>query len=755
MCKVCTLLVVLFFLLCSYTNQDIDYELNKTSQASIFKRNKKVSLKSSEGKACEYKASLIGSCNLSENSKINRFELVNRHNIIHSDIDPLNSLTVGNGEFAYTVDITGMQTFPEFYEKGIPLGTQSQWGWHSFPNPDDYTLSDVIKMYWAGNDSVPYIYQFTTANEERKNKASQWLRENPHRLHLGLIGLEIYANDTIPMAISDIEDPIQELNLWKGEIISKFKIEHTPVKVITYCHQDMDLISFRIASDILLTGKMKIKIRFPYATHEKFSTAYDLLRADKHTTAISEETRNSVLFERTLDNDRYYAHFNWSNKATIEKTENHEYYIVPVDNDTIFEFSCHFSKEKTDNRLPGFDQTKKNNEVRWKQFWNNGAAIDFSDCTDPRAFELERRVILSQYLTKIQCSGSLPPQETGLIYNSWYGKFHLEMHWWHSAHFILWNRADHMEQQMEFYNHIYKQAKGMAERQCYDGVRWPKMIGPEGRESPSTIGTFLIWQQPHIIYFSELLYNYYNQDQTVLQKYKSLVFATADFMTSYARMDSSKNRYVLGPALIPAQEHFEPENTINPIFELAYWYWALQTAQKWRERLNMERDKNWQNILEKLADLPVQDSLYLFTENTRDSYRNAEYLTDHPIVLGVLGFLPETKKIDKEILSNTLDKVLADWDWNTTWGWDFPLAAMCATQLNKPELAIDLLMMDSPKNTYLINGHNYQDEILTIYLPGNGGLLSAIALMCIRNGFPEDGKWEVKYENFLSIHLND
>ena len=35
----------------------------------------------------------------------------------------------------------------------------------------------------------------------------------------------------------------------------------------------------------------------------------------------------------------------------------------------------------------------------------------------------------------------MPPQETGLTCNSWYGKFHLEMHWWHSVHFALWNRA--------------------------------------------------------------------------------------------------------------------------------------------------------------------------------------------------------------------------------------------------------------------------------------------------------------------------
>src|SRR5207237_821739 len=63
----------------------------------------------------------------------------------------------------------------------------------------------------------------------------------------------------------------------------------------------------------------------------------------------------------------------------------------------------------------------------WKNFWLTGSAVDFSGSKDPRAKELERRIVLSQYLTAIQCSGSTPPQETGLTTNSWYGKFHLEM----------------------------------------------------------------------------------------------------------------------------------------------------------------------------------------------------------------------------------------------------------------------------------------------------------------------------------------
>ena len=694
----------------------------------------------------------------SDRNKINRYELVTRHNIRHSETDPLNSLTVGNGEFAYTVDITGMQSFPEYYETGIPLGTQSQWGWHSFPNPDNYSLDDVSKMYRSGLDSVPYPFQYSGDPDERKNKASSWLRENPHRLHLGLIGLQILKDDSSLYTISDILDPVQQLNLWTGELKSYFKVDGEPVEVITVCHQELDMISFRINSKLILSGRIKISISFPYARHEKFSPGYDLDSPEKHTTVATQQTEKGVRFERKLDEDSYFVQVSWKGNAELEKTGKHTYAINPSQNHAGFELNCLFSAKSKNDPLPSFLETLKNNKKCWKNFWESGGATDFSQCTDPRAAELERRVVLSQYLTKIQCSGSLPPQETGLTYNSWYGKFHLEMHWWHAAHFILWGRPELMEQQLKFYSDIFDKAEHTAQIQKYHGVRWPKMTGPEGRESPSTIGPFLIWQQPHIIYLAELLYSYYGQDHAILEKYNHLVSATADFMASFVRWDSLQQRYVLYPPLIPAQECFNAETTRNPVFELAYWHQALETAQAWRVRSGKEPDARWQEVIDRLSALPVMDSLYLFTENTPDSYSNPQYLTDHPIVLGISGFLPSSKRVDRNIMEHTLERVVQNWNWERAWGWDFPFAAMNAASIGRQELAVDLLLMDSPKNRYLMNGHNYQDKDLTIYLPGNGALLTAVAMMCTynnaeaENGFPSNGKWKVKYENLHCLY---
>ena len=90
---------------------------------------------------------ILFSCRNPQSEKIDRFNLVNRHNVVLSSIDSMNSLTVGNGDFAFTTDITGLQSFPEYYAKGIPLGTLSNWGWHSYPNVDGYSHEHVTQKF--------------------------------------------------------------------------------------------------------------------------------------------------------------------------------------------------------------------------------------------------------------------------------------------------------------------------------------------------------------------------------------------------------------------------------------------------------------------------------------------------------------------------------------------------------------------------------------------------------------------------------
>ncbi|KAA6315054.1 hypothetical protein EZS27_034429, partial [termite gut metagenome] len=343
-------------------------------------------------------------------------------------------------------------------------------------------------------------------------------------------------------------------------------------------------------------------------------------------------------------------------------------------------------------------------------------------------------------------------------YNSWFGKFHLEMHWWHAAQFALWKRPELLERSMDWYAKAYDNAKVIAERQGFKGVRWMKMTDPSALEAPSKVGSFLVWQQRHIIYLAELIYRN-NPSEEIVEKYAHLVDETALFMASFATYDELEGRYVL-KGLIPAQETLKASETINPPFELSYWHYAMSVAQTWRERQGLKRKPQWDEIIDKLSPLAYNsDGLYLASEDAVDTYKDIRFTSDHMAVLGAVGILPMNKLIREDYMKNTLNWVWNNWNWGKTWGWDYPMTAMNATRMGEPDKAIDALLMDKRTNTYLVNGHNYQDSRLRIYLPGNGGLLSAVALMCAgwegnttkNPGFPKNGKWNVIWEDIMQM----
>jgi hypothetical protein len=141
-----------------------------------------------------------------------------------------------------------------------------------------------------------------------------------------------------------------------------------------------------------------------------------------------------------------------------------------------------------------------------------------------------------------------------------------------------------------------------------------------------------------------------------------------------------------------------------------------------------------------------------------DTYTNWNW--EHPAMLGALGVLPGDG-IDPSVMRETVRRVLGTWRWEKkTWGWDLPMAAMAAARVGEPDLAIDVLLLDIPQNRYAPNGHVPQRTDLPAYLPANGGLLAAAALMASgwdgcpaedNPGFPHDGRWAVRSEGLHPI----
>jgi hypothetical protein len=624
---------------------------------------------------------------------LDRRSLVTRHDVVLTKPDALTPLQVGNGELAFAVDITGLQTFPEYHKNAQQLGTQAQWGWHAEANPAGYTLEQAETRHGG----IPYADQSTTP-------AGLWLRANPHRLHLGLLG---FAG----LSLTELTELQQRLLLWEGRIESQFRHAGQQVQVQTLCHPTRDLVAVQLSP-----GAPPLQLRFP-------GPALDwqgLTESALHTTQASLQATRADFVR-----PGYHAVLTFSKGATLTQTGPHTFQLTRVR-----EVCLAFSPEPLPAKLPSFAETKRATRRHWERFWSTGGAVELGGSAPER--ELERRIVLSQYLTAIQCAGSRPPQETGLLQNSWHGKFHLEMHPWHAAHFALWGRAALLERSLPWYEKILPRAQETARHQGFVGARWPKMVGDDGRESPSPVGVFLLWQQPHLILFSELLYRA-KPTKAVLQKYATLVEETALFLASYAKSGQ------LGPSLIPAQESYKPATTLNPTFELAYVAWALETAQLWRTRRGKPREPEWDRVREALPKPSIREGIY--TAIATPPYTLTR---DHPSMTAAYGLLPKTPLIEPAVMHKTLLEVEKTWDWQSTWGWDYPMLAMTAARLKLPELAVKFLLLDTPKNRYLANGHNYQRPNLPLYLPGNGGLLWAVALMVSEGAFPTS--WTVKSE---------
>ena len=678
--------------------------------------------------------------------RINRRALVERHAPQVNRIDPLEALSVGNGRFAYTVDATGMQSFPEYYSKGVPLGTQSQWGWHSFSNPDNLRFEETLLETDLGHGHKE-LYTVQKKDSPRGTAASDWYRVNPHRLHLGIFGFSFLSEDK-----DSIQNIHQQLDMWKGIINSHFEKGRYSYDVRTAVDPNAD----KVLVEMMNPARTPLVLRFPYPTGGHCDDACDWQQEDKHLTECVDVFPHGIVLKRTLDNTTYYVTLVWKGKMQYQQKGRHTWILKPQQQNITV--SCLFTKEKP-VAIPAISDNPFDSTVKyWEAFWSKGAAVDFSHCSDPRAFELERRVVLSQYLLAIQCAGDMPPQETGLTYNSWFGKYHMEMIYWHQAWLPLWNHPELLERSMQWYHQAVPNARNIARRQGFKGLRWMKMTDPSSIEAPSSVGSYLIWQQPHIITLAELIYRR-THSQSFLEEYYPLIEETAIWMADFVNYDKKKKQYLLR-GFIPAQETLKAAETVNAPFELSYWHYGLLTAQKWRERMGLPRQKEWDKIISQLSPLAAdEEGLYLAAESAVDTYRDIRFTSDHMAVLGALGILPMNSLIDKGKMQKTLNWVWDNWNWNKTWGWDYPMTAMCAARLGDGEKAVGALLMNNRTNTYLVSGHNYQDERLRLYLPGNGGLLTAVAMMCAgwdgntqRNpGFPTNGSWDVRWEGLQPL----
>jgi len=200
---------------------------------------------------------------------------------------------------------------------------------------------------------------------------------------------------------------------------------------------------------------------------------------------------------------------------------------------------------------------------------------------------------------------------------------------------------------------------------------------------------------------------------------------------------------------------------MNPTFELTQWYYGLKVAQDWRERLGMQRDSLWDDILEKLARPSVHDGKYLELESDPDMYDKEGGISSN--MINALGYLPKTPMIDEEIMLNTFRTLVERNGIPSFVSWAQGKGALAAARLGERQTAVDIVCNDAPKAQFSKTGYVCRPKEgigNPAYMPVNGAFLEAIGIMAggwdggpeeIAPGFPKDGKWTVRVEDMQKL----
>ncbi|KAL1602721.1 hypothetical protein SLS60_006142 [Paraconiothyrium brasiliense] len=676
------------------------------------------------------------------NCEIDRESIVRQYNLKLNQSHPYSPVQIGNGNLAFGVDISGLQTF-------LPHNTLSSWGWHnsSLPTtPNQTAISDFTGQDWWTHGR---LINYDQPNPAEKD-ISQWLVANPHRINLGRIGLWFGGKNVTE---DKLWKPSQVLDLWEGAISSSFSWNGNEVKIKTVASPDTDTVAVGIESQLLGSGALGVFFDFPYASGKnKFDAPFvGLFNATSNHTTTLISKKNSATISHTLDATTYDTQIVWESNAKIMRTRNatHHYVLKPEKGCETLAFTATFAPKTNNSRMP-FADVEKRAADWWSDYWCTGGFVSLPTSTNSTAKELQRRIILSQYLLAVNGAGKDPAQESGLVNNGWYGKFHLEMVFWHLAHWTMWDKWNLYDRSIGVYDRFMTSSYDRAKHQGYKGARIGKMSDPSGRSAPGEINSLLIWQQPHPMWFAEMEYRK-SPTQKILQKWDKILTGVADFMVSYAWYNQSTEAYDLGPPMYPVSENTNPNQTVNPTFELAYWRFGLDVASKWKTRQHRVVPASWRTVKENLASFPIQDDAYVLYEGVEDMWTSPEIAADHPGFLGLYGWLPPDPRFNLTAFQHTVDKVYASWDLANLYGWDFPLMAIAAARLGNGEQAVRWLL-DSNNQVNELGMPEGGNRVATPYFPASAGMLLAVGMMA--GGwdglegpvFPAD--WKVEVEGF-------
>lgn len=247
-----------------------------------------------------------------------------------------------------------------------------------------------------------------------ENDISNWLIQNPQRLSMANIGL-YFGGDNVTEG--SLLDKSQDLDLWEGTITSSFQYNGSNVSVQVWCHPSEPVLGIEIKSKLLTSGGLGVFFDFPYSDVNKFDAPYvgvwDTMATSNNTVSV-QSTSSTASFKHTIDDNTVHLDAQWNTKKgsiSGPLAGMNKFVLSSSGSDTLQLVVSFPADDKTSKKnLPSYSSVATLSKAWWYDYWTSGAFIDLSATDNANATELQRRIVLSQYLVAVNEASDNPPQ---------------------------------------------------------------------------------------------------------------------------------------------------------------------------------------------------------------------------------------------------------------------------------------------------------------------------------------------------------
>ena len=350
-----------------------------------------------------------------ETAPIDRRALVTRHNPTITAVDQSAPFMVGNGNIAFTADITGLQTFPEQYSPLVPLMTQAQWAWHSFPNPQGFTLEQAqVPINGARQEArkYPYLRDWDQATATRRSSGCAKTRIASRSAGLG-------CTWRTPMA-RPRHSPIwlatrQTLDMWTGRLAAASCSMAYPSRWKPPCIPIATASSCACVRRCWPTARLGRRSQISRRRRETQSgsgglgTSRRRIRRRRSSRSAGGLTLDAPARRHALLGDAWPA----DRELDIAAPAPHALPSHRAGLDAAHLASRVLRAVRRPRSCRSRNRARRRGAAAGKNYWTHGGVVDFTGSRDPRAAELERRIVLSQYLTAINAPAGCRRRKKG------------------------------------------------------------------------------------------------------------------------------------------------------------------------------------------------------------------------------------------------------------------------------------------------------------------------------------------------------